>query len=135
MKRRLLLLSASALALPEARATEAAMQAAIRGYTGGVTPEPGPITIQIAELVENGNAVPVTLESARPVLGLALFNPLNPEPDVIRVAFTPDCPRHALSTRIRLARSQRLVAVALGADGHCWQASVEVIVTLAACVE
>lgn len=135
MRRRLLLASAGALALPQARASEAAMRTAVLGFTGGVRPEPGPLQIDIAELVENGNAVPVRLSSAQPVVALALFTSLNPEPDVVRVQFGADCPRHELSTRIRLARSQQIVAVARLADGRCWQASVDVVVTLAACVE
>jgi sulfur-oxidizing protein SoxY len=135
MKRREFALSAAALALlPEARATDAAMRAAIRAWAGR-EPEPGALTIDIAELVENGNAVPVRVAAAEPVVGLALFTSQNPEPDVVQLAFGPAVARPEFATRMRLARSQRIVAVAKAADGRCWQAGVDVIVTLAACVE
>jgi sulfur-oxidizing protein SoxY len=135
MKRRVLIAGAAALAaLPAARATEDAMRAAIRAWAGR-EPEAGLLKIDIAELVENGNAVPVRVAASEPVTGLALFTPLNPEPEVVHVAFGPHSARPEFSTRMRLARSQRIVAVAKAADGRCWQTGVRVIVTLAACVE
>lgn len=139
MKRRQLMAGALALTvLPAARASDADMQAAIQAFTRGqapAKPAPGALRIEIAALVENGNAVPVMLASSTPVVALALFTPGNPEPEVLHARFSPDCPRHEFSTRIRLARSQQIVAVAQAADGRCWQTAVDVIVTLAACVE
>ena len=79
--------------------------------------------------------VPVRVVASEPVVGLALFTPLNPEPEVVHASFGPAVVRPEFSTRMRLARSQRVVAVAKAADGRCWQSSLEVIVTLAACVE
>lgn len=134
MRRRELIVGAAALAvLPEAQATDEAMRAAIRAWAGR-DPEAGALKIDIAALVENGNAVPVRVAAAEPVVGLALFTPLNPEPEVVHVTLTVDS-RPEFSTRMRLARSQRIVAVARAADGRCWQAGIDVIVTLAACVE
>lgn len=135
MKRREFVMSAAALALlPEARASDEAMQAAIRAWAGR-DPAPGALKIEMAELVENGNAVPVRVMASEPVTGLALFTPLNPEPQVVQVSLGASSGRPEFSTRMRLARSQRIVAVARAADGRCWQAGMDVIVTLAACVE
>lgn len=134
MRRRVLLAAASLALLPEARASDDAMRAAIRAWAGR-DPAPGPLRIDMAALVENGNAVPVRIAAAEPVVGLALFTPLNPEPEVVHVAFGAAVARPEFSTRMRLARSQRIVAVAKAADGRCWQAGLDVIVTLAACVE
>ncbi|MFK4708001.1 sulfur-oxidizing protein SoxY [Roseateles asaccharophilus] len=135
MKRRELFMAAAAFAaLPQAQASDDAMQAAIRAWAGR-DPAPGVLKIEIAELVENGNAVPVRVAASEPVVGLALFTPQNPEPEVVHVAFGAAVARPEFSTRMRLARSQRIVAVAKAADGRCWQAGVEVVVTLAACVE
>lgn len=135
MKRRELMLGAAVLAaLPEARATDEAVRAAIRAWAGR-EPEAGMLKIEMAELVENGNAVPVRIVAGEAVIGLALFTPLNPEPEVVHVMLGADSPRPEFSTRMRLARSQRIVAVAKAADGRCWQAGMDVIVTLAACVE
>ena len=69
------------------------------------------------------------------VAALALFNERNPERDVVRFAFGPRAGRAVVSTRIRLATSQKLVAVARMADGSFHAASVDVLVTLAACIE
>lgn len=135
MKRRDLCLGAAAFPLlPHARATDEAMRAAIRAWAGR-DPAPGALKIEMAELVENGNAVPVRLVAQEPVVGLALFTPLNPEPEVVHASFGPAVARPEFSTRMRLARSQRIVAVAKAADGRCWQTGMDVIVTLAACVE
>ncbi len=135
MKRRELLVGAAALALlPVAQASDEAMRAAIRAWAGR-EPEVGALKIDIAALVENGNAVPVRVAANEPVVGLALFTPLNPEPEVVHAAFGAAVATPEFSTRMRLARSQRIVAVAKAADGRCWQAGVDVIVTLAACVE
>lgn len=138
MKRReFIVASAVFAALPEAQASDDAMRAAIRAWAGR---EPqvqgnGALKIEIAELVENGNAVPVRVVAIEPVTGLALFTPLNPEPEVVHVAFSTASGKPEFSTRMRLARSQRIVAVAQAADGRCWQTGVDVVVTLAACVE
>lgn len=135
MKRREFIATASVLALlAEAHANDEAMRQAIRAWAGR-DPEPGALKIEIAELVENGNAVPVRVVASEPVTGLALFTPLNPEPGVMQVSLGAAMAKPEFSTRMRLARSQRIVAVARAADGRCWQAGVDVIVTLAACVE
>lgn len=135
MRRREFIVANAAFALlPEAQASDEAMRAAIRAWAGR-EPDAGVLKIEIAELVENGNAVPVHVVASEPVTGLALFTPLNPEPEVVHVAFGASNAKPEFSTRMRLARSQRVIAVAKVADGRCWQAGVDVIVTLAACVE
>lgn len=117
------------------------LAAAVNAYAGGKTPQPGKVKLEISTLVENGNAVPVTLSADSPmtaaehVRSIALFNERNPQRDVVVFAFGPDAARAAASTRIRLATSQQLVAVALLSDGTAWSQTVDVIVTLAACIE
>jgi sulfur-oxidizing protein SoxY len=124
-----------------ARAAPDELAAAIGAWTGGVEPLPGAVSIDIATLVENGNAVPVTVSAASTgdgparVVAIALFNERNPERDVVRVRFGPRAARASLATRIRLATSQKLVAVAQLADGTFRSQSVDVVVTLAACIE
>ena len=66
---------------------------------------------------------------------IAVFNERNPQRDVVVFTLGPRAGRARVATRIRLATSQKLVAVAQLSDGSWWQHGVDVIVTLAACVE
>ena len=134
-------LGAGLLVWPLARAAEPDLAAAILTYTGGVKPKPGKVKIAIAELVDNGNVVPVgvTVESAMTALDhvktLAIFNEKNPQRDVARFVLGPRYGKPQVATRIRLATSQKLMAVAQLSDGSFWSGEVDVIVTLAACIE
>lgn len=124
-----------------ARADATELKAAIDAYTGGREPTPGRVTIEVARLVDNGNAVPVTLRVDSPmtavdhVRAIALFSERNPERDVARFALTARSGRAVVATRIRLATSQQLVAIATLSDGSHWSGAVDVVVTLAACIE
>lgn len=131
------LLALSLAPLAPSRATPEALAAAIRAHTGGAPLLDGRVQIDIAELVENGNTVPLTLrvDGGGAVRSLALFTERNPQPEVAVFHFSPRTPRPEVATRIRLATSQALVAVATGTDGRCWQRRMEVLVTLAACIE
>ncbi|GAB4185747.1 MAG: SoxY-related AACIE arm protein [Thalassobaculales bacterium] len=127
--------------VPSAGAEPPAMAAAIRAFTGGAVPQPGGVAIDISPLVENGNAVPVVVSADSPmtaashVRALALFNEKNPQPNVAVFHFGPQAGRARVATRMRLATSQRVVAVAAFSDGSFRSAGADVIVTLAACVE
>jgi sulfur-oxidizing protein SoxY len=143
-RRRWLLAAGGAVAwlhVRPAAAAPAELQAAIDAYTGGAPVRPGRVALEIAALVENGNVVPVTVAVDSPmttadhVTRIALFNERNPERDVARFRLGPRTGRARVSTRIRLATSQRLVAVAALADGTWWSGATDVVVTLAACVE
>ena len=138
-RRPLLLAGAVALLCRPARATPTSLQTAITAFTGGAAVRDGRVRLDIAPLVENGNAVPVSLgvEGTEPggVRRLALFNEQNPQPDVAVFRLGALVGRAQVSTRMRLATSQTVVALAELADGSFWQHRVEVVVTLAACVE
>jgi sulfur-oxidizing protein SoxY len=114
---------------------------AVRAFAGGTAVRPGRIKLDLPPLVENGNAAPltVTVESAMTeadhVRRIAVFNERNPQPNVITATLGPRSGRASLSTRIRLAGSQRITAVAEMSDGSFHEASADIIVTLAACVE
>lgn len=131
---------AAALVRP-ASAQPERLAAVIRAHTGGAAVTPGRVSLDIPPLVENGNAVPVTVAVDAPVTetnfvrSIALFNEHNPQPDVFVAALGPRAGRAVVSTRIRLATSQRLVALAQLSDGSWWSDEATVVVTLAACVE
>ena len=114
---------------------------AVRAFTGGATPEPGKIAIDLPPLVENGNAAPITVTVDSPmtpadhVRRIAILNEKNPQPHVLEAQLGPRSGRAVLSTRMRLATSQRITALAETSDGRFLVATADVIVTLAACVE
>jgi sulfur-oxidizing protein SoxY len=130
-----------ALALPAAHATTEAQSAAMLAFTGGQTPREGRVVLDIAPLVENGNTVPMTVSVQSPmtlanhVQSIAVFNERNPQPEVIVFHLGPRAGRADVAARIRLATSQRVVAIARMNDGNHWMHAVDVIVTLAACIE
>jgi sulfur-oxidizing protein SoxY len=66
---------------------------------------------------------------------LALFNERNPQHEVVRFKLTPRSGVARVATRIRLATTQQVVACARMSDGSCWLHRVEVVVTLAACID
>ena len=124
-----------------AGATPASMQAAIRNVTGDAKLNKGKVKLDVPALIENGNAVPLTVSCESPmtqedhVKAIHVFTEKNPQPNVIGVHLGPRAGRASVSTRIRLADTQKIVAVAQLSDGSFWSDEVEVIVTLAACLE
>ena len=118
-----------------------ALAEALRAFSGGAEIRPGKVTFEIPPLVENGNAVGVTITVDRPmsasdhVRRIAMFNEKNPQADVAVFQLGPRAGRAKVQTRIRLADSQMVVAVAELSDGSFWSSEAKVFVTLAACVE
>lgn len=140
--RRHLLAAIPLLALVKpAAATPESMSAAISAFTGNKLPKEGKLTFDIAKLIDNGNAVPITVRVDSPmteqdhVTDIAIFNEKNPLPEVAKFTLGPRAGKAEVSTRIRLATSQKLTAIARLNDGSYWQQTVDVIVTLAACIE
>ena len=125
----------------ESAAAAEDLASAIAAFTGGAPLKTGKVKLDIATLVDNGNTVPlaVSVESqmtpADYVKTVAIFNERNPQRDVAIFNSTPASGRASASTRIRLATSQKLTAIARMSDGSYWQHTVDVIVTLAACIE
>jgi sulfur-oxidizing protein SoxY len=132
---------ASLLGTAPGRATPQAMQDAIREAVGEAQPRAGRVTLDIPPLVENGNTVPLTVTVDSPmteadhVKTIHIFNEKNPQPHVITIALGPRAGKAHVATRIKLADTQQVVAIAEMSDGSLWTASADVIVTIAACIE
>lgn len=130
-----------ALAVRPVQADEVAMMSAVALFAGGRLVRPGKVRLTLPELVDNGNAVAMSVSVDSPmsaadhVQAIAVFNERNPYREVARFSLGPRAGRAEVSTRIRLATSQRLIAVARLSDGSHWSHTVEVVVTLAACIE
>jgi sulfur-oxidizing protein SoxY len=129
------------LAVKAASATPESMRAAIRKVVGEASLNKGRVKIDVPPLIENGNAVPLTISCESPmtvddyVKAIHVFSEKNPQPNIVGVQLGPRSGRAAVSTRIRLADSQKVIAIAQMSDGSFWSNEAEVIVTLAACLE
>ena len=122
-------------------ATPVMLNTAIRNVVGEAPIGTGKVKLDIPPLVENGNTVPMTVSVASPmtandyVKSIHVFNEKNPQPNIGNFHLGPSSGRAQISTRIRLADTQKVVAIARLSDDTFWQAAVDIVVTLAACTE
>ncbi|MBS0224545.1 MAG: SoxY-related AACIE arm protein [Proteobacteria bacterium] len=129
------------LPLASAQAAPDTMMAAVKEVTGEAAVRPGRVTLDIPPLVENGNAVPVTVSVESPmteadhVTAVHVFNEKNPQPHVFNAWLGPRNGKAIVATRIKLADTQKVIAIAETSRGEFWSASADVIVTIAACTE
>lgn len=110
----------------------AATDDAIAAFTGGAAPAEGGIEITAPEIAENGNVVPVEV-SAPGAVEILVLAPGNPSPKVCVATFGPMAGSQRISTRLRLAKTQDVMAVAKMADGSFVQAARTVKVTVGGC--
>ena len=134
LTRRQTLLTAASAALAAALPIRgfAAAGDTIEMFTGGAEIGSGGITLTTPEIAENGNTVPVEVDAPGAV-EIAIFATGNPTPPVATFSFGPLAASQSASTRIRLAGTQDVVAVAKMADGSFVSASNEVKVTIGGC--
>ncbi len=140
--RRLFLAGAAALlVIRPAGATPDSMAAAINQVTGGKPVTPGKVKLSIPPLVENGNAVAVTVSVDSPmtekdhVAAIHVFTEKNPLPNVIGIRLGARAGKAEVATRIRLADTQQVIALCEMSDGSFWSDKADVILTLSACLE
>ena len=117
-------------ALP-ALAAGQSVDEAIMAFTGGVTPAEAGVDLATPEIAENGNTVPVRV-SAKGTSAILVLAAGNPSPGVATFHFGPLAAAYG-STRIRLAKTQDVVAVAKLADGSFGMARATVKVTIGGC--
>ena len=122
-------------------ATEDEALAAMRAVMGATTPRAGKVTLEVPPLVENGNLVTIKVSVESPmtqadhVKAIHLIAEGNPLPNIVSFFLGPRAGRAEIGTRIRLANSQRVWAIAQMSDGSFWRGYAETLVTLAACTE
>jgi sulfur-oxidizing protein SoxY len=111
----------------------------IKKFTGGKTPTVGRVRIDAPEIAENGNTVPMTIIVESPMTPASYVTDVlvvadeNPRGGVVSFHFTPDSGVAEANTRIRLAKTQFLHAVARMNDGSFFMAKKEVKVTIGGC--
>ena len=140
MKRRAFLFTVFAFPVL-ARAEPREAQEAIAKLIGNAQVNKGKVTLELPQLVENGNSVSMSVKVDSPmtdkdyVKAIHVFTEKNPQPYVATFHLGPRAGRALVATRIRLADSQTVTAIAELSDGSFWSQEVNVIVTLAACTE
>lgn len=145
--RRRLLRGAGALAIGvicvRARAADGDLPAiaALQAFLAGRVPRRERLRLNLPALADNGFAVPMRVTVAGPfapgpfVRAIRLFSEVNPVPEMATFEFALPLERIEVDSRIRLAGTQQIVAVAEMSDGRLYAASVEVVVTLAGCMD
>jgi len=139
IRRRSALLSiAGVLVARGALATPDSTKEWLAGLTKGA-PKEGKVTLKAPEIAENGNAVPLTVSVESEMSEKSWVKALyvaadgNPNPGVAIYEFTPMSGKAEVQMRVRLAQTQKLVAVAEMNDGTLYTASREVKVTIGGC--
>jgi sulfur-oxidizing protein SoxY len=114
---------------------------AIQAITGGAKISQGRVTLVIPPLVENGNLVVLKVSVQSPmtandyVKAIHVIAEGNPLPNIFTAYLSPRSGRANITTRVRLADSQTVWAIAQMSNGSFWQGSAETLVTLSACTE
>ncbi len=112
---------------------------AVMKLIGDTKPVDGKITLDLPQIAENGNTVPIGVSVESPmtddnyVKAVHLFADGNPTPAVASLYFTPMSGKAEASTRMRMAGTQNVIAVAEMSDGKVFRASQEVKVTIGGC--
>jgi sulfur-oxidizing protein SoxY len=123
---------------PAAASAEDAM-AKVKEFAGGAEPATGTITLDAPEIAENGNTVPISVSVDSPmtdddyVTSVAIYADGNPSPEVITFNFTPLSGEASATTRMRLAKTQNVIAVAKTSKGGVFMDKKEVKVTIGGC--
>lgn len=117
------------------------VETALRERTAGAAVSQGRVTLGLPQIAENGQAVFTTVDVDSPmtsgdhVKAIHLLSEKNPIPHIATFRFGPRAGRAKVSTNIRLAASQRVIALAEMSDGSFWADEKSVVVTIAACID
>lgn len=120
-------------------ATAEDVEAAIKSIAGDAEVGSGALTLTAPEIAENGNSVPISVNVDSPmtsdayVESVAIFADGNPNPEVATFHFTPASGEAFATTRMRLAKTQNVVAVAKLSDGTVVSDTRNVKVTIGGC--
>lgn len=120
---------------------KAAFDEAIRKVVGSAPLREGKVKLDVPPLIDNGNAVPLSVEVESPmtekehVKSIHVLTERNPQPYVLSAQLGPRAGRARISMRARIADTGTVIAIAQLSDGSFWSHRVRVIVTLSACLE
>ena len=109
--------------------------------TGSAPVRSGRVSMEMPAIAENGNTIPFTLRVTSPmtaqdhVKSVHIFAPRNPRPQVAAFHFGPHSGKAEVTTRVRLAGTQKVIAIAAMSDGSFWSGEINIVVTAAACLD
>ena len=134
-RRNMLVLSSAGLAataMGSVRAFASLAEDEIAKFTGGAATAEGALSVTAPEIAENGNTVPIAVDAPGAVM-VAVFADGNPVPNVATFKFGPLAASRSASTRIRLASTQNVIAIAKMEDGSFQRVQSNVKVTIGGC--
>jgi sulfur-oxidizing protein SoxY len=113
----------------------------IAQVTGGAAVETGGIEVELPAIAENGNSVPMRIKVDSPmteqdhVSAIHIFAERNPRPSVATFHLGARSGRAEISTRVRLAGTQKVTVLAAYSGNRFRMKQVDVLVTSAACLD
>jgi sulfur-oxidizing protein SoxY len=122
-----------------ARADAAAVAKAMKKNVGDKSAKSGRVTLELPQIAENGNTVPIAIEVESPmteddyVKALHIYAEGNPSPEVASFRFSPQSGKARVSTRMRMIKSQNIIAVAEMSDGSVYMGKKAIKVTIGGC--
>jgi sulfur-oxidizing protein SoxY len=111
----------------------------IKKFTGGKTATEGRVRLDLPEIAENGNTVPMTVSVESPMTEQSYVSDVlvvadgNPRGGIVTFHFSPASGVAEANTRIRLAETQNVVAIAKMNDGSFFKGTKQVKVTIGGC--
>jgi sulfur-oxidizing protein SoxY len=134
--------AAGALALPRAALAQVdPLDPVVRSVTNGAPVRKGKVTLVLPQLADNGNSVPIRIAVDSPmtaadhVKSIHLYSERNPVRNMANFYLGPRAGKAEINSRVRLAGSQRVTAVAKLSDGSFWYDAAPIVVTLSACLD
>jgi sulfur-oxidizing protein SoxY len=134
--------AAGALALPGAALAQVdPLDPAARALASGAPVRKGKVTLVLTQLADTGNSVPIRITVDSPmtpadhVKSIHLYSERNPVPNIANFYLGPRAGKAEINSRVRLAGSQRVTAVAKLSDGTFWYDAAPIVVTLSACLD
>jgi sulfur-oxidizing protein SoxY len=127
------------MTIRRAAATPAEADAEIAKFTGGKTPESGKISIDLPEIAENGNTVPLAIKVDSPMTAddyvseIRVIGDGNPNPGIVRFHLTAAAGRAEVATRIRLNSTENVIVLAKTSTGKLYAERKVVKVTVGGC--
>ena len=112
---------------------------ALSKIIGGKPTKSGRVHLKLPPIAENGNTVPMTVSVDSPmtandyVKAVHVVADGNPRPEIASFYFSPMSGKPEVATRIRMAKTQNIIAVAEMSDGTLYRASKNVKVTIGGC--